>query len=135
MDEIQRENNAETPKMEGGITGKGFVKGDKRINRKGRPKSFDKLRALVQEIAGETVEGEEVTRIQTMIKRMLDSAQPADRATVLAYGWGKPKDETDNLNVDYSSLSEEQLERIANGEDIRTVVTGKSKSRNRTKAT
>ena len=30
-----------------------FVKGDPRINRNGRPKSFDALRALAQEIAHE----------------------------------------------------------------------------------
>lgn len=36
---------------EGGITGKGFVKGDPRINRKGRPKSFDALRARAIEIS------------------------------------------------------------------------------------
>lgn len=30
-----------------------FVKSDPRINRKGRPKSFDGLRALAQEIAHE----------------------------------------------------------------------------------
>jgi len=46
-------------------TGKGgFKKGDPRINRKGRPKSFDGLRALALEIAHEktkTKEGEILT--------------------------------------------------------------------------
>jgi hypothetical protein len=36
-------------------TGKPFTKGDPRINRKGRPKSFDALRVLAQEIAHEPI--------------------------------------------------------------------------------
>ena len=41
------------PKKLGGCTGKGFVKGDVRINRKGRPRSFDKLREFAQKLAAE----------------------------------------------------------------------------------
>ena len=41
--------DANTGKVPGGP----FRKGDPRINRKGRPKSFDQLRSLAQEIAHE----------------------------------------------------------------------------------
>ena len=45
-----------TTKLPGGVTGKGFVKGDPRINRHGRPKSFDGLRTLAQQIAHEVAQ-------------------------------------------------------------------------------
>ncbi len=48
-----------TQKQRGGITGKGFVKGDPRINRNGRPKTFDGLRSLAQDIAHEVVVSKE----------------------------------------------------------------------------
>jgi len=52
MVDVQRDNNEKKP---GGVTGKGFVKGDPRINRNGRPKSFDALRKLAQQISAEIV--------------------------------------------------------------------------------
>ena len=74
-----------------------FVKGDKRINRKGRPRSFDALRKLAIKIAGETIpnpQGEDYTRIEEMLRVLTSSkAAPADRALFLAYAYGKPKDE------------------------------------------
>ena len=72
-----------------------FVKGDKRINRKGRPKSFDALRKLAVKIAGENVPESEVTRIEAMLRVMSSSRNPADRALFLAYAYGKPKEEVE----------------------------------------
>jgi len=86
-----------------------FVKGDKRINRKGRPRSFDALRKLAIKIAGETIpnpQGEDYTRIEEMLRVLTSSRAPADRALFLAYAYGKPKDEIETsgnvtLNVVY----------------------------------
>jgi hypothetical protein len=72
-----------------------FVKGDKRINRKGRPKSFDALRKLAIKIAGENLEPENITRIEAMLRVMSSSRNPADRALFLAYAYGKPKEQLD----------------------------------------
>ena len=72
-----------------------FVKGDKRINRKGRPKTFDKLRALAVEIAGEQAGETKLTRVQLMLKAMASSKNPRDREIFLAYAYGKPKDSLD----------------------------------------
>ncbi len=70
-----------------------FVKGDPRINRKGRPKSFDALRTLAQDISGELLQasnGETVTRIEALLRVMSSSKNPADRGLFLAYAYGKP---------------------------------------------
>lgn len=73
-----------------------FVKGDKRINRKGRPKSFDALRKLAQQIAAEelqSTDGDTITRIEALLRVMSTSRNPADRKTFLEYAYGKPKEE------------------------------------------
>ena len=75
---------------------KPFVKGDKRINRKGRPKSFDALRKLAQSIAAEelqSTDGDVITRIEALLRVMSTSRNPADRKTFLEYAFGKPKEE------------------------------------------
>ena len=46
-----------------------FVKGDKRINRKGRPKSFDAVRALAQQIAHEVTESG-WTQVESILRKL-----------------------------------------------------------------
>lgn len=78
---------------------KPFVKGDKRINRKGRPKSFDALRKLAQQIAAEelqSTDGDVITRIEALLRVMSTSRNPADRKTFLEYAFGKPKEEIEH---------------------------------------
>ena len=70
---------------------KPFVKGDPRINRKGRPKSFDALRALAQMIAQEVIEGREgskMSRVELILRSWSTSGNPqlAGRFMEIAYG-------------------------------------------------
>ena len=63
----------------GGITGKGFVKGDPRCNRKGRSRSFDELRRVAQMIAGEDVvwaDGSVISRAELLLRRWSRSKNP-----------------------------------------------------------
>lgn len=65
----------------------GFDKRPQAINRKGRPKSFDKLRELAQQLSHEVIEGKDGAR-QTaveMILRKLAMENP-ERFLEIAYG-------------------------------------------------
>lgn len=62
-----------------------FKKGDPRINRKGRPKSFDALRDLAVKIAQEPIkDGATVTVIEAMLRRM--AAEDPTKFIEIAYG-------------------------------------------------
>ena len=81
-----------TEKAEGGVTGKGFVKGDKRINRKGRPKTFDALRALAQEIAHEVIvqkDGTQLTVTQGILRKWAGSNDPRLQIQFMDIAFGK----------------------------------------------
>ena len=87
-------NNAE--KMPGGITGKGFVKGDPRINRKGRPRTFDQLRRLAISILSEPAKGEDgqpividghiATNVEIVLRTAMRSPRFAQLLLEVAYG-------------------------------------------------
>jgi hypothetical protein len=76
-----------------------FVKGDKRVNRKGRIDNFAKFRKLAQSIGNE-MSAEEETLFAQLLRALARSKNPADRALYLAYAVGKPKDEIEHSGVE-----------------------------------
>lgn len=78
---------------------KPFTKGDKRINRKGRPKSFDQLRKLALQLAHEETETKqgEMTAVEIILRQMMQDKK--QREIFLQYAYGKVPDE---LNVKQS---------------------------------
>ena len=66
-----------------------FVKGDPRINRKGRPKSFDKLRALAQQMACEIVADGDRTHVQRIMADWRDSSDKDKQRAFIEYAYGK----------------------------------------------
>ncbi len=78
--------------------GKPFVKGDPRINRKGRPKSFDALRELAVSIAhekakaGDTViviDGHSVTVAEAIMRKWATSKDPRLQKAFIEIAFGK----------------------------------------------
>ncbi len=88
-----------TQKQPGGVTGKGFVKGDPRINRNGRPRTFDQARALAQAIAHEVervdVDGSEVTVAEAVLRAWSHSKEPQLQKAFIEYAFGKVPDKID----------------------------------------
>ena len=88
-----------------------FVKGDPRINRKGRPKTFDAARELAQQIAHEEarlktkddgtpgdpviVNGHRATVIEMIMRQWATSKVPALQQAFVEYAYGKPPTKTE----------------------------------------
>jgi hypothetical protein len=81
-------------------TGKGvFKKGDKRINRAGRPKDFTGLRKLAQLIANEKVSSKDGTLVMSRIELIMrDWASSKDaklNKSFVEFAYGKVPDNVD----------------------------------------
>ena len=86
-----------------------FVKGDTRINRKGRPKSFDALRAYVLEVGNEIVSSKDgsvqTTRIQGIVRDWLTSGNFQKQKAILEIAFGKVPDKVEVSGKDGGAIT------------------------------
>lgn len=100
----------------------GLDKRKEHINRKGRPKSFDALRALAQQLAHEAVDTQQgkMTAVEIILRQM--AKDPKQRALFLEYAFGKVPQAVDvtsggrSFVIDYSIFNMDELTRIKSGE-------------------
>jgi hypothetical protein len=83
---------------------KPFQKGDPRINRKGKPRNFDALRELAQQIAHETalkkgepiiVDGHKATVAEDILRQWAQSKNPQLQRAFIEVAFGKVPDKLD----------------------------------------
>src|SRR5215475_15990302 len=75
--------------------GRPFKKNDKRINRSGRPKTFDELRRTADMIASELVpgpDGEMISRGELLLRSWIRSKNPILQRSFIEYWVGKVPD-------------------------------------------
>jgi hypothetical protein len=79
-----------------------FTKGDPRINRKGRPKTFEEFRALVQSIMAETIETKagRMTAAEAMVRHWTKSKDPALHRLCAEYAFGKVPEKLETTGLE-----------------------------------
>jgi len=78
------------PKVPGG-----FVPGDRRINRKGRPRAYTALRETILDFLAEQDDASSRTRLDVILRRLLRK----DPVVLLEYGFGKPPTKIEHAGV------------------------------------
>ena len=75
--------------------GKPFAKGDPRINRRGRIKTFSQFRKIAQEIAGRTIttkDGRTMKKAEQLLEEWSNSNEPMLQRAFAEYAFGKVPD-------------------------------------------
>jgi hypothetical protein len=89
-------NTTETQQREGQRRGlRPFVKGDSRINRRGRPAGFDEMRKLALQLACETVtdnRGRRMSCAEAILRSWVCSKEPALQIKFVEIAFGKVPD-------------------------------------------
>jgi hypothetical protein len=133
------QNSKATPKKRRGV-GKPFTKGDTRINAGGRPKNEMSLTAIARRYLAMSPAaiGNEIKALSARYKAL----GVGDGATMAEYImgsflyavandpqpgnmrelWRRVDGEVAALNIDVATLTDDQLERLANGEDVYSVL-------------
>ncbi len=100
---MQQTNGSSNTGLKQGRKPGTFVKGDPRINRNGRPKSFDQARELAQQIAHELTtdaNGNAITRVEKLIRNWTDSEEPALQKAFIEYAFGKVPDKLETTGLE-----------------------------------
>jgi len=112
--------------MSDNVPGAPFKKGDPRINRNGRPKTFDAARALAQEIAHEVATGDhgdivignhKVTIIEAILRKWATSKDPRLQMAFVEYAYGKPPTRLEHTGEDGKPIEFSMIEVILPPED------------------
>ena len=109
------------------VPGVPFFPGDPRINRKGRPRTFDTLRALAQQIATEmSSSGSSMSNVEAIMRDWAYSPDVRKQQIFVEYAYGKVPTSNIDAQIDLSTLTDQQLQRLANGESLIDILADKS---------